>query len=48
MTNGNSFMISWLIKQNPATIYVKEVYSNEVQRQVENTLLCKYVTEKNQ
>lgn len=45
MTNVNSLMIGWLIKQNPATRYVKEVYLNEVKRQVENQLLCKYVTE---
>lgn len=46
MTNGNSLMIGWLIKQNPATEYVKEVHFNEVKRKLENKLLCKDVTKK--
>lgn len=46
MTNGNSLMVGWLIKQNPATEYVKEVHLNEVKGKVENKLLCKDVTKK--
>lgn len=46
MTNGNSLMIGWLIKQNLATEYVKEVHFNEVQRKLENKLLCKDVTKR--
>lgn len=43
MTNSNSLIVGWLIKQNQATGYVQKVY---FKLKVEYKFLCKYITGK--